>query len=526
MTTKLNIPERFNVATYFIDRNLEHGYGERTAIVYQDDEITYSEVWQNVNRAGNLLHELGVTMEQRVLMAVLDSPAFAYTFFGAIKIGAVPVPVNTLLRPAEFAYVLHDSRAVILVISAPLISTLREVIDHSPYLRCVLVIGSEGEFPQPRYQSFDEGLAATSSELTPANTSCDDVAFWLYTSGTTGYARAAVHLQHDMVYCAELYARPILHMTAEDRTFSVAKLFFAYGLGNALYFPFSVGASTVLYPGRPEPTAIFEVVRRYRPTLFFGVPTAYAAMLYAVEHGSEANFSSTRLAVSAGEPLPASIYNRWYARFGIEILDGIGSTEVLHIFISNRAGEVRPGSSGKVVPGYAARILDEDGREVGVGEIGNLLISGDSICAYYWNKHEATKRTIIGEWIRTGDKYHVDEDGFFWYDGRSDDMLKVSGQWVSPVEVEGVLIAHPAVLECAVVGVRDEAGLTKPVAYVVLKDGYRPSAELMHELQEFVKGQIAPHKYPRSIAFVDELPKTATGKIQRFKLRQQEAPVA
>jgi benzoate-CoA ligase len=308
-------------------------------------------------------------------------------------------------------------------------------------------------------------------------------------------------------------------MNEKDRTFSVAKLFFAYGLGNALYGPFAVGATTILFPGRPVPDAIFSTINRHRPTLFFAVPTAYAAVLQAAEHGAEVDLSSVRACVSAGEPLPAGIYRRWLERFGVEILDGIGSTEVLHIFLTNRLGQVRPGSSGMPVPGYEVRVVDDDGHPVTAGEIGNLVVRGDSTCAYYWNRHDVSRRAIQGEWIRTGDKYHVDEDGYFWYEGRGDDMIKAGGIWVSPTEVEGAIVDHPAVLECAVVGMADDEGLIKPKAFVVLKDGSGDDA-LAQDIQTFVKGRIAPYKYPRWIEFVDELPKTATGKIQRFKLRR------
>jgi benzoate-CoA ligase len=309
-------------------------------------------------------------------------------------------------------------------------------------------------------------------------------------------------------------------MSENDRTFSIAKLFFAYGLGNALYCPLAVGAATILFPGRPVPESIFAQVDRYRPTLFFGVPTAYAAMLQAAERGMPVDMSSVRLAVSAGEALPASIYTRWRGRFGVDILDGIGSTEILHIFVTNRQDDIRPGSSGKPVPGYQVKIVDDEGNVVPPGDVGMLMVQGESTCAYYWNKHESTKRTILGPWIRTGDKYRIDEDGYYWYAGRADDMLKVGGIWVSPTEVESTIVEHPDVLECAVVGAEDSDRLVKPKAFVVLKDGVTGSDEMTEVIQDFVKGRIAPYKYPRWIEFMDELPKTATGKIQRFKLRE------
>src|SRR5579884_906215 len=509
----VSVPERFNAATYFVDRNLDEGRGDNLAVISGDRELTYWDVAAGVNRAGNALRELGVEMENRVFLLLLDGPTFVQAFFGAMKIGAVPVPVNTLLRPADYRTLLNDSRAKVLIVSPELLPSVVPILGEVSRLKHVLVDGAHEGFA-----SFEETIAGQPATLEPADTSRDDVAFWLYTSGTTGRSRAAVHLHHDMVHCVERYARAILDMTARDRTFSIAKLFFAYGLGNALYMPFAVGASTVLYPGRPEPKAIFDVVRRDRPMIFFGVPTAYAALLQAAD-STEADFSPVRIAVSAGEPLPASIYQRFLNRFGVEILDGIGSTEILHIFLSNRAGQVRPGSSGTPVPGYEVKVVDDDNQPVAAGEIGNLWVKGDSTCAYYWNSHESTKWAIKGDWIRTGDKYHVDEDGYFWYDGRADDMLKPGGIWVSPAEVEGAIIEHPAVLECAVVGARDDDRLEKPKAFVVLKDG-GGSDELAREIQSFVKGLLAPYKYPRWIEFVDDLPKTATGKIQRFKLRQ------
>jgi len=518
---EVEVPEWFNAASYFVDRNLAEGRSDNVAILYQDQELTYRQIAENANRTGHALRELGLQMEQRVMLLLLDCPQLVYCFFGAMKIGAVPVPVNTLLKAQDYRYLLNDSRARVLVVSQELYATVEPILAELEYLSQVVVVGQVEGHP-----SFDDLIAGQPSELDATRTHRDDVAFWLYTSGTTGLSRAAVHLHHDMVHCFELYARGILDIGESDRTYSVAKLFFAYGLGNALYCPFGVGATTILFPGRPQPDAVFEVVNRYRPTLFFAVPTAYAGMLHAAERGVPIDMSSVRLAVSAGESLPASIYQRWLERFGVEILDGIGSTEILHIFVSNRPGQVRPGSTGKVVPGYEAKLVDDDGQPVPTGEAGNLTVRGDSICANYWNQHDATRRAIQGEWMRTGDKYHLDQDGYFWYDGRADDMLKVGGIWVSPAEVENVIVEHPSVLECAVIGAEDADRLVKPKAFVVLKDGTGAGDELTGEIQSFVKGRIAPYKYPRWIEFVDELPKTATGKIQRFKLREDAGQTA
>ncbi|MDQ2741274.1 MAG: benzoate-CoA ligase family protein [Chloroflexota bacterium] len=518
---EVEVPEWFNAASYFVDRNLAEGRSDHVAILYQNQELTYRQVAENANRAGHALRELGLQMEQRVMLLLLDCPQLVYCFFGAMKIGAVPVPVNTLLKALDYRYLLNDSRARALVVSQELYATVEPILAELDYLPQVVVVGQVEGRP-----SFDDLIGGQPGELDATRTHKDDVAFWLYTSGTTGLSRAAVHLHHDMVHCFELYARGILDIGESDRTYSVAKLFFAYGLGNALYCPFGVGATTILFPGRPQPDVVFEVVNRYRPTLFFAVPTAYAGMLHAAERGAPIDMSSVRLAVSAGESLPASIYQRWLERFGVEILDGIGSTEILHIFVSNRPGQVRPGSTGKVVPGYQAKLVDDDGQPVPTGEAGNLTVRGDSICAYYWNQHDATRRAIQGEWMRTGDKYHLDQDGYFWYDGRADDMLKVGGIWVSPAEVENVIVEHPSVLECAVIGAEDADRLVKPMAFVVLKDGTNAGDELTGEIQSFVKGRIAPYKYPRWIEFVEELPKTATGKIQRFKLREDAGQTA
>jgi benzoate-CoA ligase len=515
----IDLPERMNAATYFVDTHVESGRGGKVAICNAGDGSThtYDDVLAMTNRTGNALTEFGVRREERVMLLLPDSPEFVFSYFGAIKIGAVAVPVNTMLRPPDYEYLLNDSRATVLITTRALMSNIEPVRSKLAYLRGIIVVGEPGD----GCESFEGLTGSASPELTPELLSRDDACFWLYSSGTTAFPKGAVHLQHDMIVAADLYARPTLNIGESDRTFSVAKLFFAYGLGNGLYFPFRVGATTILCPDKPDPVKAYEIIQEYKPTIFFSVPTGYAHMLATDDAAEKYDTGSIRLCVSAGEALPAALFERFKARHGVDILDGIGSTEILHIFISNRSGRIKPGSTGEIVPGYEGRIVDEQGNDLPAGEVGDLLIKGESTCAFYWNKHDATKDTMQGRWIHTGDKYLRDQDGYFWYQGRGDDMLKVGGIWVSPVEVENILTQHPAVLESAVVGVADADALIKPKAYIVLRDPTQVDDKLVAELKQFVKDRAAPFKYPRWIEFVSELPKTATGKTQRYKLRER-----
>ncbi len=517
----ITLPEQFNVATYFVDRNVLEGRGEKTAIECGDERVSYRQLLERTNRAGNALRQLGVRPEERVVLLLLDTPEFLYSFFGAIKIGAVAVPANTLLKPHEYEYLLNDTRARVVLVSEALLPQLQSIPpERLRYLREIVVVGG----PNQQHSCLGDLMNAASPELEAESTSKDDAAFWLYSSGSTGAPKGCVHLHHDMVVCSELYARNILRMNDRDRCYSVARLFFAYGLGNAGYFPLGCGATTILSPARPTPATVYADIERYRPTLFFSVPSNYAALLaHQREDGAEFDLSSLRHAISAGESLPAPLFERFKQRFGVEILDSLGSTETLQMVIANRPGEAKPGSSGKIIPGYEAKLVDDDGRLVPPGEIGNLLIKGDSTCAGYWNQHEKTKETFDGHWFRTGDKYYQDEEGYFWYAGRANDLFKVNGRWLSPAEVESALIAHPAIREAAVVARDDESGLTKSAAYVVVNDEFTASDQLTRELQDWVAERIGAYKRPRWIEFLPELPKTATGKLQRFKLRELQA---
>jgi benzoate-CoA ligase family protein len=515
------LPKTFNVATHFVDRNVLEGRGNKVAIECGDEQISYRQLLERTNRVGNALRRLDVRPEERVLLFLLDSSEFLYCFFGAIKAGIVAVPANPLLKAHEYEYLFNDTRARVVFVSAIALPQLQAIPrSRLRYLQEIVVVGE----PNPPHLCLRELMQAASPELEAEPTSPDDAAFWLYSSGSTGAAKGCVHLHHDMVVSSELYARNVLRMNADDRCYSVARLFFAYGLGNAGYFPLHCGATAILSPARPTPTGIYADIERYQPTLFFSVPSNYAALLaHTSADGREFDLRSVRHAISAGEALPAPLFERFQQRFGIEILDSLGSTETLQMVIANRPGEAKPGSSGKIIPGFEAKIVDDEGRAVALGEIGNLLIKADSTCSGYWNQHEKSKATFEGHWFRTGDNYRQDADGHFWYTGRADDLFKVNGRWLGPAEVESALIAHPAIREAAVVARDDESGLTKPAAFVVVNPTFVANDELARDLQNWVTDKIGAYKCPRWIEFLPELPKTATGKLQRFKLREMQS---
>jgi len=514
-------PDRtFNLASACIDAPLAAGHGRSPAIVCEGRTLTYDDLAELVARAAGMLRGLGLTREDRCALVLRDGPEFIATFLGAVRIGVVPVPFSTLLTAPEIRYQLGNCGAKAVVASAGLTSLVDDARSGLPVEG--RLVATDPDVPRG-WRSFDDLIASSPRVTEAVPTGADDWCFWQYSSGTTGRPKAVVHTQAGAAFPREGHGRHVVGIGPGDRSFSVSKLFFSYGLGSSLLIPLQVGASVVLEPGRPTPKAVFDSIARERPTIVYAVPTAYAAALAYAEEGNACDLSSVRICVSAGEALPAALCARWHRRFGVEIVDGIGSTEVGYIAISNRPGQVRPGTSGRVLPGYEAKVVDADGRTVAPGEVGDLWIRGGSTSLYYWRDRAQTERTYIGEWVVTGDKYAVDADGWFTHAGRSNDMLKVGGIWVSPIEVEGCLLQHPAVLEAAVVGREDRDELVKPCAYVVLKDGRVPSPALATELQAFVKGRLATYKYPRWIEFTTELPKTATGKIQRYRLRERRS---
>jgi benzoate-CoA ligase len=509
------LPESFNAATFFVDRHLAEGRGGRTAFRFRGRSITYGEVAESADRCGSALAALGVEMEQRVLIVLDDTPAFAAAFWGTAKLGAVTVPVNPLMTAAEYEFLLNDSRARVAIVEASVAARLLAVRSRCPGLRSVIVAG--GPAP-PGTLAFDELLAGAKPSLEAARTFREDIVYWGYTSGSTGGPKAAVHSHKDFVAAADLVGVGVFGLGPDDLVFSASKLFFAFGLGNSLYFPARVGAASVLVPERLDAERAFEVIAAERPTVFFTVPTLFARMLAVDEAERRWDVSSLRYCVSSGEALPPAIFDAWAERFGLELVEVVGSTEALHDFIANRPGEARRGASGRLVPGFDARLVDDAGAPVPTGAVGHLLIKGETTAPYYWNRLDRTRASMQGEWLRTGDMFSRDEDGFFHFAGRSDDMLKVAGMWVSPSEVEARLVEHPAVLEAAVVGAPAPDGLTRPHAFVVLKAGWTPSEPLAATLMEFVRAH-GGHRTPAAVTFVDDLPKTATGKVQRFRLR-------
>lgn len=511
---KLVFPRSYNAAFDLIERNLRAGRGNKIAFIDDRGSYSYAELAERVYRFASGIRRQGIEPEQRVMLCLLDTIDFPTAFLGCIMAGVIPIAVNTLLTTEDYQYMLEDSRARSLLVSETLLPKFSPLQRQLPYLKHVIVSGNSRQ----HQILFSDLVANGEADFSPAQTTPDDMCFWLYSSGSTGSPKGTVHLHASLIQTAELYARPILGITEDDVVFSAAKLYFAYGLGNGLTFPLAVGATAVLMEERPTPDSVFSRMFRHQPTIFYGVPTLYAALLASPQLPQPAGLRLRRC-TSAGEALPEDIGRRWTEHFGVEILDGLGSTEMLHIYLSNRPGEVRYGTTGIPVPGYELRLIDDTGHISNPGEIGELQVAGPTSAMAYWNKREKSRATFEGNWTRSGDKYFIDGKGYFVFAGRSDDMLKVSGIYVMPIAVESALISHEAVLEAAVVGKADDQGLIKPLAWVVLKQPHVPSLELEQQLKNHVKTRLAPHSYPRWIEFVSELPKTATGKIQRFKLR-------
>jgi benzoate-CoA ligase len=523
----IQFPEKFNMADYFLYHNLEEGRENKTCLYYEYDSWTYGDVARSANRVGNALRELGLEAEERILIVLPDCPEFVWTWFGAARIGAVITMVNPLLPADDYRYYLEYTRARVAVVHESLIKTFAEAAEDANYLRATLVVRNreavdenlvDPQHTKVAFIPFDEMVSAQQSACRAADTHRDDIAIWLFTSGSTGHPKGAVHMQHDLPFNTEVYAKQTLGVSENDLTVSVPKLFFGYATGTNLLFPFAVGGATALFSQRSTPEKLFSVIEQYRPTILTTVPTMINAMLN-LEGASSRDISSLRFCYSAGEALPPELYSRWKETCGVEIYDGIGSAEMFHIYITNRPGDVKLGSLGRIVKGYEAKVVDGSGNELPVGEMGTLKIKGDSAALCYWNAHEKSKETFAGDWCTTGDQFHVDEQGYYWYHGRTDDMLKVSGVFVAPAEIENCLLQHDAVLEAAVVGHDSGDGLIKPKAFIVLKQGRKATEEIAEEIKDFVKSRLALYKYPRWIEFIDSLPKNDRGKVDRKLLK-------
>ena len=509
-------PEHFNAAAFFVDRHVAEGRGARTAFRFAGRAISYADLASSVDRCANALTGLGLEPDDRVLLSLSDSPAFAAAFWATLKVGAVAVPVNTLMTPQEYEFLLDDSGARVAVVDAAVAGRVVAVRHRLASLRDVIVVGGPN---LPGTDDFDDLLRAAKQSYEATPTGGDAICYWGYTSGSTGTPKAAVHSHAHFRAAADLVGVGVFGLEPDDVVFSASKMFFAFGLGNSLYFPARVGAASVLAPERIDAERAFEIIATERPTVFFTVPTLYARMLAVPDADRRWDVSSLRFCVSSGEALPPAIFDAWAERFGLELVEVVGSTEALHDFIANAPGSARRGAAGRLVPGFEARLVDDAGAPVADGTVGHLLIKGPTTAPYYWNRLDGTRATMLGDWLRTGDMFVRDADGFYAFAGRSNDMMKVAGMWVSPAEIEAVLAEHPGVLEAGIVGVPDADGLVRPHAVVALKSGWTASSDLAATLIEFVRRRAGGHRAPATLTFADELPKTATGKVQRFRLR-------